>query len=209
VTTPSARVGRGQGSGYRVLSGRELFSNKLFRLVSDEVSMPDGGTARRDYLRHVGAVAVVALDFPPGEPTGRVLLIRQYRHPVGRPMWELPAGLTDDPAEPPVDAARRELAEEADVRAARWDLLAELHTTPGCSDELIRVYLARDTSEVAVADRHQRVAEEAGLSTSWMGLDDAVRMALAGEITNASCVAGVLAAARARDDDWASLRPVD
>ncbi|GAA3517512.1 NUDIX domain-containing protein [Actinocatenispora rupis] len=191
-------------AGYEVLAHREQPVNKVFRLVSDDVRMPDGAVATRDYLGHTGAVAAVCVD-----PDGRVLLLRQYRHPVGRTMWELPAGLTDEPGEKPVDAARRELAEEADLTADRWDLLLDLHTTPGCSDELIHVYLARDVAEVPAAERHQRVAEEAGLTTSWVPLDDAVRMVLAGEITNATCVAGVLAAARGRDTGWADLRPVD
>ncbi len=196
-------------TGYEVLGSTEQFSNKLFRLVSDQVRMPDGEVAQRDYLRHVGAVATVAMDFPPDQPGGRVLLIRQYRHPVGRVMWELPAGLIDEPGEPPVEGARRELAEEADLTAARWDLLIELHTTPGCSDEVIRVFLARELTEVPSAQRHQRVAEEAGLTTRWMPLDDAVELALTGELTNAACLAGVLAAARARDSGWAVLRPAD
>jgi ADP-ribose pyrophosphatase len=196
---------------YRVLGSTERFGNKVFRLVSDEVAMPGGGTAVRDYLRHIGAVGVVVVeDTPDGAEEGgeeRVLLLRQYRHPVRQVMWELPAGLTDEPGEPPLDTARRELAEEADLTAATWYRLVELHTTPGCSDELIRLYLARDAAEVPEADRHHRTDEEAELTTEWVPLSKAVGMVLAGEITNAACVAGVLAAARARDTGWADLRP--
>ncbi|MGA8112142.1 MAG: NUDIX hydrolase [Actinocatenispora sp.] len=196
-------------TGYEVLGSTERFSNKVFRLVSDEVRMPEGDSAARDYLKHVGSVAAVAMDFPPELPAGRVLLIRQYRHAVRGEMWELPAGLTDEAGERPVDSARRELAEETDLTAARWDLLVEIHSSPGCSDELIRVYLARDVADVPVADRHHRVGEEAGLTTTWVPLDDAVRMVQSGEITNATCVTGVLAAAGARDAGWAPLRPAD
>lgn len=192
----------GTGTAYQVLDSTERFANKVFRLVSDTVTMPGGGSAVRDYLRHVGAVGAVALD-----DTGRVLLIRQYRHPVGEWMWELPAGLTDVPGEPPLETARRELAEEADVAAGRWDLLVDLNTSPGCTDERIRLYLARDVSDVPVADRHVRTDEEADLSSTWFDLDEAVDMAFTGRITNAACVAGVLAAARARDSDWRTLRP--
>jgi 8-oxo-dGDP phosphatase len=191
---------------YRVLASTERFANRVFRLVSDEVVMPGDGVAVRDYLQHVGAVAVVVVDVPEGGEE-RVLLIRQYRHPVRQVMWELPAGLTDVPGEPPLDTARRELAEEADLTAATWYRLVELHTTPGCSDELIRLYLARDVAEVPAADRHHRTDEEAGLTTSWVPLSTAVAMVLDGEITNAACVAGVLAAARARDTGWTDLRP--
>lgn len=192
---------------YPVLDSTERFANKVFRLVSDQVRMPGGDTVARDYLRHVGAVAAVAMDFPAQLPGGRVLLIRQYRHAVRARMWELPAGLTDEPGEQPVDSARRELVEETDVQASRWDLLTEIHSSPGCSDELIRVFLARDVAEVPESERHVRVDEEAGLSTKWVALDDAVRMVLSGEITNATCVAGLLAAVHARDQGWAPLRP--
>jgi 8-oxo-dGTP pyrophosphatase MutT (NUDIX family) len=191
---------------YRVVHTTERFANRVFRLVSDEVAMPGDGTAKRDYLQHIGAVGVVVVDQPDGGEE-RVLLIRQYRHPVRQTMWELPAGLTDVPGEPPLDTARRELAEEADLTARTWYRLVELHTTPGCSDELIRLYLARDVAEVPAADRHHRTDEEAELTTECVPLSKAVGMVLAGEVTNAACVAGVLAAARARDTGWADLRP--
>lgn len=202
----------GLGAGvdrYRLVDRREQFANRLFRLVTDRVRMPDGAVAERDYLQHTGAAAAVALDFPPEVPGGRVLLIGQYRHPTRQIMWELPAGLTDVAGESSAAAASRELAEETDRTAGRWDLLIELHTTPGCSDELIRVYLAREIGRVPSSQRYQRDDEEADLRTEWVALDDAVDMALAGTITNATCVAGVLAAARARDAGWSTLRPTD
>jgi len=189
---------------YSVRQRVERFAGPLFRIVSDEVAMPGGGYASRDYMIHVGAVGVVALD-----EAGRVVLVRQYRHPVGRELWELPAGLIDTDGESLVDAAARELAEEVDLRAARWDLLADAHTSPGCSNELIRLYLARDLSDVPEADRHERHHEEAGLTVARVDLDEAVAMALRGEITNAACLIGVLGAAQARDRDWATLRKVD
>src|SRR5687768_11977462 len=104
--------------------------------------MPDGSVAERDYMRHVGAVGVVALD-----AEDRVVLVRQYRHPLRREIWELPAGLIDVPGEPLVEAAARELAEEADLRAGRFDLLVDANPSPGCSDEVIRLFLARDLSD--------------------------------------------------------------
>lgn len=178
---------------YTVLSSTERFSNKVFRLVSDEVSMPGGGVATRDYLKHVGVVGVVALN-----KRDEVLLVQQYRHPVRRRMWELPAGLTDVPGEPLVDAARRELAEEADVRAESWQPLIDLHTTPGCSDETMRVFLARDLSPVPDGERHQRGDEEAEIVVRWVDLDAAIGEVLAGGITNGPCQVGLLAAARVR-----------
>jgi ADP-ribose pyrophosphatase len=188
---------------YVVVSSVERFANPVFRLISDEVVMPGGGVVTRDYLRHVGVVAVVALN-----DRGEVLLIEQYRHPVGRRMWELPAGLTDVPGEALVEAARRELAEEADLRAERWHALIDLHTTPGCSDEAMRVFLALELSPVPDGERHQRTDEEAELVYRWVDLDEAVGEALSGKITNGPCVAGLLAAARARDNGWQAIREV-
>lgn len=189
---------------FRVLNRTERFRGPVFRLVTDEVAMPGGGTAHRDYLAHVGAVGVVALD-----DDDRVVLIRQYRHPVAAHLWELPAGLIDVEGEQPPATAARELAEEADLTASRWDLLADIHPTPGASDELIRLFLARDLAPVPHHERHNRSDEEAGLVVRMVDLDEAVGMVYTGEITNAACVAGLLAAARARDLGWKPLRPAD
>jgi 8-oxo-dGDP phosphatase len=187
---------------YEVLSHRERLRNKVFTIVTDEVVMPDGASAERDYMVHVGAVGVVALD-----EQGQVALIRQYRPAVGTHLWELPAGLIDVEGESLVDAAARELAEEADLIASRWDLLAEVHTSPGCSNEKIRLFLARGLSPVPDDERHTRTAEEADLQLRWVPLDEAVAMALSGEITNAACLIGVLGAAAARERDWSTLQP--
>ncbi|MEH1098404.1 NUDIX hydrolase [Micromonospora sp. CPCC 205561] len=189
---------------YEVRSRTERYRGRIFQVVSEEVTMPGGGTGVRDLVRHVGAVAVVALD-----AAGQVVLIRQYRHPVGRHLWELPAGLTDVTGEDLAAAALRELAEEVDLTAGRIDVLVDLHSSPGFTNELVRVFLARDLAEVPAERRHERHFEEADLQVARVDLDEAVRMVLAGEITNASCVAGLLAAARARDTGWSGLRPAD
>jgi 8-oxo-dGDP phosphatase len=178
-------------SDYRVVSRHERFSGAVFDVVTDEVSMPGGEVAARDYVRHVGAVGVAAVD-----DGGRVVLVRQYRHPVGRRLWELPAGLVDVPGEEPAAVAVRELAEEADLTAGRIEPLVDLHTSPGYSTELIQLFLARDLRPVPDALRHDRRHEEAELEVVRVDLDDAVRWVFAGEITNAAAVAGVLAAAR-------------
>jgi len=189
---------------FEVVRSTERFAGSVIRVVSDEVMMPEGTTAVRDYILHIGAVAALALD-----DAGRVMLVRQYRHPVRRTLWELPAGLLDVHGEPGVQTAKRELWEEADLRAERWDVLVDLLTTPGCSDEAIRVYLARDVTAVPHEERHTRFAEEHTMTTEWVPLDAAVELALAGEMENAACVAGVLAAARARDNGFTGLRPAD
>jgi 8-oxo-dGTP pyrophosphatase MutT (NUDIX family) len=191
-------------TGYTVEKSTERLSNRVFRIVTDEVRMPDGEIAERDYMRHVGAVGVVALD-----ADDRVVLVRQYRHPLGREIWELPAGLIDVPGEPLVEAAARELAEEVDLRAARYDLLVDANPSPGCSNEVIRLFLARDLTEVPQADRHRRTHEEAAMTAERIPLERAVGMALGGEITNAACVIGILAVAQAKARHWATLRSVD
>jgi ADP-ribose pyrophosphatase len=188
---------------FRVVSETERFRGRVVTLVSDEIELPGGETSVRDYLRHLGAVAVVALD-----DQDRIVLLKQYRHPVGQALWELPAGLLDVAAEAAVDTAARELAEETDLRAARWDLLLDLLTTPGCSDEAIRVFLARGLSEVDLAQRHARTGEEAVMELERVGLDTAVGWVFDGTIQNATCVAGVLAVAHARARDFEGLRPV-
>ncbi|MEU7976599.1 NUDIX domain-containing protein [Micromonospora sp. NPDC050795] len=189
---------------YEVRSRQERYRGRIFDVVTEEVTMPGGGTGLRDLVRHVGAVAVVALD-----DAGQVVLIRQYRHPVGRHLWELPAGLMDVSGEELPVAALRELAEEADLTAGRVDVLVDLHSSPGFTNEIVRVFLARDLADVPADERHERHDEEADLQVVRIDLDEAVAMVAAGEITNASAVAGLLAAARARDTGFASLRRAD
>ena len=189
---------------YRVVRRTEHFDSFMFRVLTDEVVMPGGQTADRDYVVHIGAVGVVALD-----DEGRVTLVRQYRHPIGWDLWELPAGLIDVDGEALDRAAVRELEEEADLTAGRLDLLIDVHTSPGCSTEVIRLFLARDLSPVPESERHHRENEEAGMTVRQVDLDEAVAMALRGEITNAACLVGLFAAAKARDLGWSTLRPVD
>lgn len=188
--------------GFTVLGSTPRFAGSMFRVVTDQVRMPDGTVAARDYMRHIGSVGVV-----PYDERGRVVLVRQYRHPVRRQLWELPAGLVDVAGESLPEVAVRELAEETDLTAGRLDLLVDLHTSPGCSDERIRIFLARDLAPAPHA--HAREHEEATMTVARFPLDDAVGMVLRGEITNAAAVAGVLATARARDMDWSALRPID
>jgi ADP-ribose pyrophosphatase len=184
---------------------RELVHHgRIWDVVADDVDLGDGRVVTREVIDHPGAVAVVALD-----DDDQVLLLRQYRHPVGRELWEVPAGLLDVDGEPARDAAARELGEEADLRAGRWDVLADYYTTPGGSTEALRVFLARDLSEVPAAERHVRENEERDIELRWVTLDDAVAAVLAGAVHNPSAVVGVLAAQAARAARWSSLRPAD
>ncbi|SDD32333.1 ADP-ribose pyrophosphatase [Sanguibacter gelidistatuariae] len=186
-----------------VLSHDVVHAGRIFDLVSDEVDL-GRARVRREYIDHPGAVAVIVLD-----DADRVLLLKQYRHPVRRELWEPPAGLLDLPGESAQLAAARELAEEADLVAASWHVLVDYFTTPGGSNEALRVFLARGTSPVPEADRHVREDEEADISTRWVPLDEAVAAVLAGDVHNPSAVVGLLAAAVSKAGGWASLRPAD
>jgi ADP-ribose pyrophosphatase len=183
------------------------FRGLKWDVVSERVVVDGGGPRLREFVRHPGAVSVLALDGEPGAE--RVLLIRQYRHPVRMDLWELPAGLLDEPGEDPVAAAARELAEEADLEAAEYRVLVDYLTSPGGSDEAHRVYLARGLRPVPPERRHVRTEEEAGILPLRVPLDEAVDAVLTGRVHNAGAVAGVLAAAAARTRGWATLRPAD
>ncbi|QPZ40273.1 NUDIX domain-containing protein [Paramicrobacterium chengjingii] len=156
----------------------------------------------REYMDHTGAVAILALD-----EHDRVLLINQYRHPVRARLWEIPAGLLDINAEHPLDAAKRELAEEADVEANEWAVLSEFYTSPGSSDEAIRIYLARGIS--ALPERFDREDEEADIEKRWVNLDEITDAVRARAVQNPSLVTGVLSAFIARQRDWTGLGAAD
>jgi ADP-ribose pyrophosphatase len=174
---------------YDVLDSRERFSGHIIKVVTDVVRMPGGGTGERDVVRHPGAVGALAID---GE--GRALLIKQYRHAVGEALWEIPAGIRDVAGEPAEETARRELLEETGWTARTWSHLATIHSTPGGSDEVYEIFLARDLVEAA--ERPEVVDEEADLELRWVPLADACAQVLDGRITNAMCAIAVLAAAR-------------
>jgi 8-oxo-dGTP pyrophosphatase MutT (NUDIX family) len=187
-----------------ITDSRTIHSGHVFDIVAETVDLGTAGTVHREFMKHPGAVAVVALD-----EAERVLLLRQYRHPVRSYLWEVPAGLLDVADEPLVDAAARELAEEADLHAARWDTLVDYYTSPGGSDEALRIFLARDLSEVPEDARFTREGEEAGMELRWVPLGDAVAMVLAGDLHNPSAVAGVLALRAAHDIGLSRLRRAD
>ena len=203
-----AEPGPGQGpvdqaGPWPVASSEELFQGKLLRLREDVVRVPDGSQVARELVEHPGAVAILALD-----DDDRVLLIRQYRHPVGAELWEIPAGLRDVAGEPVHQTAERELLEETGYRASDWHVLADYFSSPGYSTERLRIFLARGLTEVPAAERHYvRQAEEAYLTIAWVPLQDAVRRLLAGEMHNGVAWVGILSAYAARQDGYASLRP--
>lgn len=169
-----------------VLESERMFEGRVWDIRRDRFRF-GGHELVRDYVDHPGAVAVLAID-----DDGRVLLINQYRHPVGVREWELPAGLLDIPGEDPLVAAQRELAEEADLVARDWSELITFATSPGGSDETIVVYEARGLS--ATAEVYARTEEEAELVLRWVPLAEVVEAALAGRIRNSILLVAALAA---------------
>lgn len=185
---------------FDTLSSHTVFRGGIIALRTDEVRMPGNTTATREVVEHYGAVAVAAVD-----DDEQLAMIYQYRHAVGRRLWELPAGLLDEPGEDPAAAAARELREEAGLVARDWQVLVDVDSSPGFCDESVRVYLARGLDHVG---RPEADHEEADLTVHWVGLRHAVDQVLAGEIVNATTAAGVLAA-HAVIVDGKPTRPVD
>jgi 8-oxo-dGTP pyrophosphatase MutT (NUDIX family) len=174
-----------------VTRSAELARGRLLRVRRDTVTMPDGTHADRELTEHPGAVAIAALD-----EADRVLLIRQYRHPVGALLWEIPAGLRDVAGEPLLATAQRELLEETGYRAADWGVLTDFLTSPGSSTERVRVFLARGLTE----------DEEASLEVAWLPLEEAVRGFLAGDLHNGVAAVGILSAYAAVTIGFGALR---
>lgn len=195
-----------QLSPHEVTASEVVWSGRIVDMVKDHVIVVEGqDPVVREYTRHPGAVAVVVLR---GENGGEeILLERQYRHPVKAELWEVPAGLLDIPGEDPRLAAERELAEEADLVADRWDVLVDYFTSPGGSTEPLRIFLARELRDADEA--FEREDEEATMEYAWVSLDDALTMVLDGRLHNPSAVIGVLATHAARARGWAGLRPAD
>lgn len=195
-----------QPSPHEVVASEVVWNGRIVDMIKDHVIVVEGQEpVVREYTRHPGAVAVVVLR---GESGGEeILLERQYRHPVKAELWEIPAGLLDIPGEDPRIAAERELAEEADLVADRWDVLVDYFTSPGGSTEPLRIFLARDLR--AADEVFDREDEEATMEYAWVRLDDALTMVLDGRLHNPSAVIGVLATHAARGRGWAGLRPAD
>jgi 8-oxo-dGDP phosphatase len=190
---------------WEVVGSREAFRGRVIGVRVDQVTMPNGdGTevTEREVVSHPGAVGILALD-----DEDRVLLVRQYRHPVGYLLWEAPAGLRDVEGEPLHETARRELLEEAGYRAETWHVLTDTFTSPGMTDERKRIFLARDLTE-APTD-FQPIHEEADMPLAWVPLDEAVTKVLSGDIHNPTAVLGILATYAARTRGFRGLRAAD
>jgi len=169
-----------------VVSSSQVFDGAVWNVRREDFEYR-GREITREFVDHTGAVAVLAVD-----DEGRVLLIQQYRHPIRARDWELPAGLLDVEGEEPLAAAQRELEEEVDLVASDWTELVEFYSSPGGSNELIRVYQATGLRASAVA--FERIDEEADIVKRWVPLDEVVAAVLEGRLKNSILAIAVLAA---------------
>lgn len=172
-----------------VRSRTVLGEGRVSAFVDEEIETPSGELITRQYLTHPGAVAVVAWD----EDADRIAVLRQYRHPVRMELVEIPAGLLDLDGESWVAAAQRELAEEAELAADRWDVLVDMCTTPGACEESLRIFLARDLRPASRPHGFVLEGEEAHMSWDWVDRGELVSAILDGRCQSPTLVAGVLA----------------
>lgn len=180
-------------SQWPILGHAVLGSGAVSDFVDDEVSTPDAERIHRQYLLHPGAVAVIAVD-----DADRVVVVRQYRHPVGFQLIEPPAGLLDATDDSWLGAAQRELAEEAMLAADDWRVLIDMFTSPGCLAESIRFFLARGLRDVPRPDGFVVEHEELDMELCLVPLTDLLDGIYAGQVQSPTLVAGVLALAAAR-----------
>lgn len=176
---------------YELVEREVLADGILVTFNRDRVAMPGGEVATRDVATCTPSVAVVPL-----MADGTVVMVHQYRHAIGRRLLELPAGLLDMEGEDPVEAARRELAEEVGLAADELVQLVHMHCSAGWTDEHTRVYLATGLREVPRPADFVLEHEEADMEVVRLPLDEAVDAVASGTITDGKTVAGLLAAQR-------------
>jgi 8-oxo-dGTP pyrophosphatase MutT (NUDIX family) len=197
----SDRLLRDERAGLPISSRKTVYSGRVWDVRQEVFDYVDGSLTR-DYVAHTGAVAVLVMD-----EDDNILTIQQYRHPLRLREWEIPAGLLDIPGESAWECAKRELAEEVDLVAQTWHVLADYATSPGGSDEIIRVFLARDIRPTDTP--HAREGEELDMVTRWVPLQDAVDSVLAGLVGNSVFTVAILTADAAKKRGWSTLRPAD
>ena len=167
------------------LSTEQIYKGSLLDVRRDEVSLPNGKTSSREYIKHPGAACII-----PVLPDGKIALIKQYRYPVQSEMIELPAGKLD-PEEEPEDCARRELEEEIGYSAGKLTFVCNIHPAIGFASEIMWIYLAEDLVKTTENTDHDEFLEI--MPTS---LAEAVKMVWDGKITDVKTIIGLLWAER-------------
>lgn len=165
----------------RVISSDRVFEGRIFNVRVDEVAYDDGGRQRLDVVEHGGSFAILATP-----AAGRIVLVRQYRHAVGRVLWELPAG-TAEPGEDPAAGAARELREETGYRAGRVQALGSLFTTPGFCDEILYFFHAEQLEA-----GEQSLDPDERIDVATFAWDDAWGLVAAGEVADCKSVLALL-----------------
>lgn len=194
-----------QPESWKVVDRQVKATGRIQDYVEDTVELPDGGTMVRQWIAHPGAVAVMAMD-----DQGRLAVVHQYRHPVGFRLVEPPAGILDIDGEPAVEAAKRELAEEAQLAASDWRTLVDVFTSPGGLQESIRIFLARGLTDAPLPDGFEIEDEETDMGLAWLSLDELVDLVYAGQVQSPTMIAGTLALALAVEQGRLdTLRPAD
>ncbi len=162
---------------------KKIYDGRVIQVSVDTVDLPNGVRLPLEIVRHPGGAAAVAID-----AGNRVCLLRQYRHAAGGYIHELPAGKLE-PNEPPEITVKRELAEEAAVSAGRWEPLGAYFSSPGVFTEVIHLYLATELTPASATPDCDEVFE-----VEWWPMEQAVRKALNGELTDAKTIIGILRA---------------
>ena len=165
----------------RLLSHRRVYDGKILALELDEIQEEGGAKALREVVRHRGSVAALLVD-----DEGRLVLVRQYRHPIGEALWEVPAGILEK-GESPEQAVRREIEEEVGRRAGQVERLAVFHPTPGFCDEVLHLFRA---TRLEAAPLHPD--EDEVLEVKWYTLDEARGLLRAGEVKDAKTIIALL-----------------
>lgn len=183
-----------QPEQWQEVSQRVLASGAVSDYRESEVTTTDGCVMVRQWLRNPASVAIIALD-----EHDRVAVVNQYRHPVQMRLVEPPAGLLDVPGESPLEAARRELAEEAGLGAEDWKILADLYPTPGSSSEQLRIFLARELHTAPRPAGFVLSDEEADMGLTWASVAELKFGVLSGQISNIGLTTGILALSLAQE----------
>jgi ADP-ribose diphosphatase len=168
---------------FHVHRRQTIRKGRVFDITVENVTLPNGFNVELEIIRHPGAAAIVPLTINEG-----VLMLKQYRHAIGRFMWEIPAG-TFDGSEDPLACARRELTEETGFTAAAWENLGAVTPVPGYSDETIHLFMARELSPAV-----QKLDQDEVLEVHTLPLDQVVSMIVKGEIHDAKTIAGIFLA---------------